>query len=255
MKTFLAASICFAMALSASAACAGVVIDEQVTTGGGPVRTHHMFIQGRKEKVVGNHNTVVIDLDNGTMTILQPALKTYAQVPFPMRGMASAGPNGPLNMNFAKSGGKDTIAGYPCEKYSGAGKTAMAEVSTKVCFATSAPGADAYSAFNKAMAEKLRSVGAMAGTIPEGIPLKMESTQKIVTFAMPGMSADQQARLKAMLANRPPQVTNTIVTKVSSQDLPADTFAIPAGYTRRGAPIAPPSAPPASAATPISSPE
>ena len=253
MKVFLAASICLTMALSAAAASAGVVIDEQVTTNGGPMRVHHLFIQGRKEKVVGNHNTVVIDLDNGTMTIIQPALKSFAQVPFPMRGMATAGPNGPLNMNFTKSGGSETIAGYSCGKYSGAGKTAMAEVSTNVCFSTAAPGADEYTAFNKAMAEKLRSIGAMAGTIPAGIPLKMESTQKMVSLSMPGMSPDQEARLKAMLANRPPQVTNTLVTKVATQALPSETFAIPAGYARRGAPVAPP--PPASASTPMSSPE
>ncbi len=41
------------------------------------------------------------------------------------------------------------------------------------------------------------------------------------------------AKLKEQFANRPPVVTKTEVTKVSAKDLSADTFEIPAGYTKR----------------------
>ena len=37
-----------------------------------------------------------------------------------------------------------------------------------------------------------------------------------------------------MIAKQGPQTTKTVVTKIATRDLPADTFAAPAGYERRG---------------------
>ena len=50
-----------------------------------------------------------------------------------------------------------------------------------------------------------------------------------------------------MMANRPPIVTTTVVTKITTKSLGADEFAVPAGYTRQEIPtrMPQPAAPPA----------
>ena len=53
---------------------------------------------------------------------------------------------------------------------------------------------------------------------------------------MPGMSPDQAAKMKQMLANRPAVVSKTTVTQIASKDLPADTFAIPPGFSKQEMP-------------------
>jgi hypothetical protein len=52
------------------------------------------------------------------------------------------------------------------------------------------------------------------------------------------MSPEQSAKLKQMMANRPPVVSKTTVTQIASKDLPADTFTVPAGFTRQEMPSA-----------------
>ena len=83
---------------------------------------------------------------------------------------------------------------YSCEEYSGAGKTAMASVSTSGCFSTSAPGAAEFTGFTEAMGVKLKSARAMAGKMPKGIPLTMDSTRTMnAGFSVPGMAPEQAA--------------------------------------------------------------
>jgi len=216
---------------------AGVVIDEQVTTtqGSSPAVTHtrELLVQGHKEKMVSDRNVFVIDLDKGTMMLIDPNQKAYAEMPFPPHGMSS-NPAQQLDLNFQKTGKSSKVLDYGCEEYSGAGKTAMAAVSTSGCFSTSAPGATEFTEFTKAMGAKLKNAKAMAGKMPSGIPLTMDSTRSVnAGFSMPGLTPDQAARLKEMIAKQGPQTTKTVVTKIATRDLPADTFAAPAGYERR----------------------
>ena len=86
---------------------AGVVLDEQVTTtqGGQPAVSHtrQVLVQGHREKMVSDRNIFVIDLDKGTMTLIDPNQKAYAQMPFPPRGMSGAAGQH-LDLNFKKTG-------------------------------------------------------------------------------------------------------------------------------------------------------
>jgi hypothetical protein len=241
---------------------AGVVIDEQVTTtqGGAPAVTHsrQLMVQGHKEKMVSDRNMFVIDLDKGTMMLIDPSQKAYAEMPFPPHGMSN-NPGQQLDLNFQKTGKSTKVLDYGCEEYSGAGKTVMAAVSTSGCFSTSAPGAAEFTEFTQVMGTKLKSAKAMAGKMPSGIPLTMDSTRTMnAGFSVPGMTPEQAARLKQMMAKQGPQTTKTVVTKIATRDLPADTFAAPAGYERRavGGPGAPPpGAAGASAPPPVKAPE
>ncbi len=234
----------------AGIARAGVVIDEQVTTAQGsaaPVtRKRELMVQGHKEKMISDRNMFVIDLDKGTMMLVDPNQKAYAEMPFPPHGVAN-NPGQQLDLNFQKTGKSSKVMDYSCDEYSGAGKTAMAAVSTSGCFSTSAPGAAEFTEFTKAMGLKLKNARAMAGKMPDGIPLTMDSTRTVNPgFSVPGMAPDQAARLKEMMSKQGPQTTKTVVTKIAARDLPADTFDAPTGYERRG--VHSPSASPAGGA-------
>jgi Domain of unknown function (DUF4412) len=239
MKTMIAIFACLLMAAGlGTIARAGVVIDEQVTTteGSGTPVTHNLqeFVQGHKKKMVTEHDVFVIDLDKNTVMIIDPRQKVYAERALPPPGASS--PHRQLDLNFKKTGKSSKVAGYACQMYTGAGKTPMAEVSAEGCFSTSAPGAAEISAFDKA-------AKGMAPSMPSGIPLTLVSTSKLnANFSVPGITPDQAAKLKAMMAKRGPQTTRKVVTKITMRDLPADTFAPPAGYERRTAGSPPPGA-------------
>ncbi len=239
MKQIIAAFACLlTVAGLGGSTIAGVVIDEQVTTsqgGAAPVtRTRELLVQGHKEKMVSERNEFVIDLDKGTMMLVDPNQKAYAEMPFPPHGMSN-NPSQQLDLNFQKTGKSSKVLDYSCDEYSGAGKTMMAAVSTSGCFSTSAPGAAEFTDFTQAMGVKLKNARAMGGKMPSGIPLTMDSTRTMnAGFSVPGMAPDQAARFKEMIAKQGPQTTKTVVTKIAARDLPADTFEAPAGYARRG---------------------
>jgi len=247
MKQMVAMVACLLTAAGvAGIARAGVVIDEQVTTiqGGAPAVTHtrELMVQGHKEKMVSDRNMFVIDLDKGTMMLIDPGQKVYAEMPFPPHGMSN-NPGQQLDLNFQKTGKKSKVLDYGCEEYSGEAKTAMAAVSTSGCFSASAPGAAEFTEFTQAMGMKLKNAKAMGGKMPSGIPLTMDSTRTMnAGFSVPGMAPEQAARLKEMMAKQGPQTTKTVVTKIATRDLSADMFTVPAGYERRalGGPGAPP---------------
>ncbi|MGZ6212324.1 MAG: hypothetical protein ACXWNU_07885, partial [Candidatus Binataceae bacterium] len=94
MKQMIAVFACLLTAAGlGSSARAGVVIDEQVTTiqGSTPAVSHtrELLVQGHKEKMVSDRNVFVIDLDKGTMMLIDPNQKAYAEMPFPPHGMTN----------------------------------------------------------------------------------------------------------------------------------------------------------------------
>ncbi len=229
---------------------AGVVLEEEEAVAGPPGQpgiTHKrtVMVQGHREKMVTDERTVIIDLDKGTMTVMIPRTKTYFESAFPPSGASNQMIRQFMGQNFdyKKTGGGKTIAGYKCEEYANTSKTANGEFSTTACYSKDAPGASDYAAFQKAAALKLAGGSADSSGIPEGVPLATHSSRKITSFSMPGMSPEQAARLNAMIAKRPPVISDSTVTKITSQNLAADTFAVPADYTKREMPSRPPGHP------------
>jgi hypothetical protein len=238
MKKTIAFFACLAIAAGwSSVTRAGVVLDEQVTAtrGGKPeTQTRQVMVQGHKEKMIGSTSSFVIDLDNGTMTLLSPPQKTYIQMPFPPPKFSGQ----QLDLNMKKTGKTQKALTYSCEEYRGGVQSPAASVSTVGCFSTSAPGAAEFTEFTRAMGVKLNDARAIGGNMPSGIPLTMESTREVKpeNLSMPGISSEQMSRLKQMIAKQGPQSTKTVVTKIETRDLPADTFTVPAGYQRRELP-------------------
>jgi hypothetical protein len=241
MKTisaFLAASMFF---LLAATAFAGVVLNETETIdrGNGKPETEDrtVMVQGNKQKTVTAHSQVVIDLDKGSMYVINPANKAYVEMPFPPTGkMGQMMARRMAAMDFQKTGKQSTVAGYPCDEYTGGGDMGTGTYKVIGCFSNAAPGAADFTSFQKAMAGKLVSSGAPKGNIPGGVPLEVTSTSKMTSFNMPGISPDQAAKIKDMLAKRPPVTNKTVVTKVTVQDIADADFTVPAGYSKQEMP-------------------
>jgi hypothetical protein len=193
--------------------------------------------------------------------VLDPKSKSYFEIEFPpkqgqMAAMMAASTNAALN--FKKSGTTREVAGFKCTDYDGGGHMMTGDYTVKECFSTRPPGAQEYAAFEKNMADKLKSAGPVnIGEAPGGMPLALDSSMKMGNINLPGMSADQAAKINAMMAKRPPVVTNTVVEK----KLAESDFEVPSDFTKRELPtpgkmrmspmkMAPPAGAPAAGASP-----
>jgi Domain of unknown function (DUF4412) len=235
MKVSAAAFAALLMLAGTGVARAGVVVDEQqsVDQGNGkPVSQNiTVMVQGNKQRTSIGQDAMILDLDQGTRTIVNSERKIYIQMPFPpnMPNQTAMPP-----VTFKKTGGHQKIAGYSCDEYTGVTKNGGNESTIHGCFSSSAPGASEFATFNRAMAQKVKGTPmALNGEVPEGVPLKIDSTTKITHFSMPGMTPEQAAKVAEMLKNRPPTLTRMTATKVAEKDLSADTFAPPSGYTKQ----------------------
>jgi hypothetical protein len=104
------------------------------------------------------------------------------------------------------------------------------------CFSDSAPGATEYTNFQRKMAEKVKGTPmANMGQIPQGVPLRLTVTTKIVNIPTAGMSAEQAKSVTQLWAHRQ-FVTDTTVSKISTESLPANTFEVPSGYQKQALP-------------------
>jgi hypothetical protein len=219
------------------------VVDEQQIidqpTGQKVNRSRTVMIEGDKQKSIidNGKRTVITDLDNGTMTMLDGVRKTYVQFPFPPKGNMAAMQAGlSPTLSFKKTGGRETLIGYSCDDYSGSGTVGGNSVSMAGCFSDSAPGAADYANFQRKMADKVKGTPmANMGQIPEGVPLKLTITTKIGHVPTAGMSKEQANSVNQMLAHRQ-FVTDTTVSKISAQSLPADSFEVPSGYQKQALP-------------------
>jgi hypothetical protein len=245
MRKIAATFAALAILAGAGAAHAGVVVTEQkvIDQGTGAPVTHSrtVMIQGNKQKMVTDRAQVVTDLDSGKMYLMNPEKKQYVEVPFPPKGqMAQMMSQRVSTLSFKKTGGSKTVSGYPCQEYIGAGSMMGNGYSVTGCFSTEAPGAEAFDAFQKTMASKVKGTAmAMQGEVPDGVPMQLESTTKMTNFSMPGMTPDQAAKLKQMFANRPPVVSKTTVIQIASKDLPPDTFTVPTDFSKQTMPAGP----------------
>jgi hypothetical protein len=240
MSKPLAALASAIIVLCAQVAVAGVIINEKEVSIGGPQQRtgqRTVMVQGNKEKLVTPEHVFIIDLDHSVMYMLDLPKKTYSEMPFPPGGMAAQLIGGPAmhTANFARNGKSRTVAGYKCEEYAGSGRYMMAEYTIVQCVSAKAPGAKEFSAFQNAMMAKLKTVSVqLPATLPGGVPLAEDTTAKIVLKGpeMAKLPPDVAERLKKQFANRPPVVTKTEVTKITTKKLSADTFRPPANFVK-----------------------
>jgi len=236
------------LAMTALPAAAGVVITQKqhVASGANSRDTEQTIsVQGDKQKMVTERRTMIIDLGKGQMFVLDPKAKTYFQMEFPPKGAMATmmAASRDAAMNFKKAGTTRDIAGYKCTDYDGGGHVMQGDYTVKECFSTDAPGAEEFAAFEKQMTDKLKSASGSSanGEVPGGVPLAMDASMKmgIGMVNIPGMAPDQAAKIKEMMAKRPPIVTSQVVEKIESKKLAESDFAIPSDYTKKEMPTAP----------------
>lgn len=231
------------LAMAAIPAAAGVVITQkQHVTNGTNSRDSEQTIsvQGNRQKMVTERHTIITDLDKGMMYVLDPKAKTYFEIEFPPKGQMAAMMAASTNaaMNFKKAGSKREIAGYKCTDYNGGGHMMTGDYTVKECFSTDAPGSDEFAAFEKHMADKLKSSGTAPanGEIPGGVPLALDSSMKMGNVNIPGMAPEQAAKINEMMAKRPPVVTSTMVEKIESKKLSDSDFVVPSDFSKKELP-------------------
>jgi len=235
-----------ALATAALPAAAGVVITQkQHVTSGTNSRDSEQTIsvQGNKQKMVSERHTIITDLDKGKMYVLDPKAKTYFEIEFPPKGQMAAmmAASREAAMNFKKAGTTREIAGYKCTDYNGGGHMMQGDYTVKECFSTGAPGAEEFAAFEKSMADKLKSASTAqpSGEVPSGVPLAMDATMKMGKINIPGMAPEQAAKINEMMAKRPPVVTNQIVENIEAKKLAEADFAVPPDFTKKELPTGP----------------
>jgi uncharacterized protein DUF4412 len=230
------------MLLGSSAAWGGVVMTETESMVSGPTpRTAQrtVMIEGNREKMLTDRNQIITDLDKGVIYIIDPAKKSYMEMPFPPQGPMKSMIGGPaMHTTFTKTGKSRTVAGYKCEEYTGTGKFMMGDFSVVSCVSSGAPGAKEFSKFEKAMMAKLKDSSlALPSNLPDGVPLAQDTTTKMSGMAMPNLPPEAAAQLKQQMANRPPIVTKTEVTKLEVQKIADSEFQVPEGFTKRENPM------------------
>jgi hypothetical protein len=249
MKSTVAAAATLAFALAATTASAGVVISQKVVITdqlGEHKSEQTMLVQGTKRKVISGESEILTDLDAGKVYFIRPKDKQYVEVGFPPTGMfARMMARQGISVGFTKGDATHKVAGYTCQEYAGAAPVGINTLNMTECVASDAPGAKEFAEFQKAMAEKLKGTGlAPNGDVPDGVPVSSTSTFTAPPFTPPkGMAPEQAKQMEELMAKRKPTVTNTTVSKIEAKDLPADTFILPANYTRREVQFSPTSIP------------
>lgn len=220
-------------------AMAGVIVDQEISSDGpmGATKSKRTLeIQGHKQKVVSSNHSVITDLDNGVMILIDPKGKTYTEMPFPPANFGGHQSPAAFKITFKKTGKERTEKGYKCEEYVGTGHMMMGAYTITGCFASDAPGAKDYTAFDKTLASKLKGTAMETeGDRPVGVPIVLSSVTKMDPSTMPGLTPDRVEAIK----KHPNMTSNTETTSVKVSELPADTFTVPSGYTKREMPKQP----------------
>jgi Domain of unknown function (DUF4412) len=242
MKSTVAAAAAIVLALAATTASAGVVINQEVTQPlqpNVPKIEQTVMIQGHKQKTITGDRQFIIDLDAGKAYFIMPKKKSYMQMPFPpATGMQRMIARNELPIGVKKSTRTDNVAGYPCTDYAGDVPIVQSTIKITQCVASDAPGAKEYVAYQKALADKLKgTVMANKDEVPDGIPVLTINARFVNKFTpSPKMPPELAAKMVAAMAKVKPFVTHTTVTKIEVKDLPADTFVVPAEYSSTHAP-------------------
>lgn len=232
-----AAAAAFAViVLSARTVPAGVVITE-IRTSGSAKAPHAeqitFLVQGKKEKIVLDNESIITDLEAKTFTWLYPTAKLLNTLPFPGDPPTRATVAGlALDTDYRKTGNTRTVAGYSCEEYLATETTPYTVTTVSSCFATSFPGSDAFSAFRQDLLGKLRSASAkISSSFPDGLLMTQEVTVRLDEDGVKKLPPATVRRLRKQTMRATAHASKIEVKSIELKELPDNTFEIPAGYS------------------------
>jgi hypothetical protein len=225
--------------LSPGVAGSGVVIEQRATISSigvpGGVTNHILMLEGDREKFqFDDRISVVLDAHNQTATVLDRSARTFHVMPLQNILGTMVDPNRLLYVAFKRGDKKRELLGSKCQEYTNLRYHGAALVVTSACFSIQAAGSDDFSRFIKSMVQILRLPERWV-SIPVGLPLEIQSTSKgNLTYHFPGLSVEQEAHIRSTIAHIPTDVTQIVVTRITSEKLEPDVFNTPVGYTRVG---------------------
>ncbi|MGB8682646.1 MAG: hypothetical protein WCD12_07165 [Candidatus Binatus sp.] len=240
MKSTVAAAGAIVLALAATTASAGVVITQEVTESNQPAghKTEQtVMIQGHKQKLVVGEREYITDLDAGKMYYVLAQKKAYMELPFPpISGPERMIARPELVVGLKKTARMDKVAGYDCQDYTNVVPAAQSSLRLTQCVASGAPGAKEFADYQKALADKIKSM-APEGDPIDGIPVLSISARFVNKIKLSAkMPPDIAAKMEAAMDKIKPFVVTTTVTNIEVKDLPADTFVVPKGYVESQVP-------------------
>ncbi len=208
---------------------AGVVIEEvRVENRKEGPRTYHrtIMIEGKKRKVALKRGSTITDLDTGTLILVNGSNKSYVEFPDLAKRFRMGHDDELVTVDWKKTGEHRTVAGYPCDVYSGPSVTPGWEHSVTACFSSQAPGAADFTRFQKLVAAQVvaQLKEKPKGPMPEGVPLSIDETIKVKP---PRVTSPGEAE---QFVKRPPVVVKTTVTKIHAEKLSPDNFKPPEDY-------------------------
>jgi hypothetical protein len=241
MKSGFTAATALLVAIAATSASAGVVISQEIVNQTGARKTNQtVMVQGHKQKVItGDDEEVITDLDAGTIYLIQPKIKRAFPGKFPPTGaFAMRMVLGGSSVELKKTGATHEVAGYACNDYTGSAAFAHHVLSVTKCVAGGAPGAKEFVEFQKALADKLKLTRLVAKSeVPDGIPVSSSFTTTQAPWTPPRAFPPGTAKkLQQAMAKYKPITNQTTVSKIEVKDIPAEAFAVPAGYTKGQSP-------------------
>jgi hypothetical protein len=227
--------------LSPRIATSGIIIEQKTTirSAGAPgeVANRTLILQGDQEKFLFDDRiSVVLNADNQTATILDRTARTFHALPLGKILGTMADPNRLLYVTFRSTDETRELLGSKCQDYTNMRYHGATLVVTNACFSTQATGSDDFSRFIKSMVRNLRLPERWV-SIPAGLPLEIESTRKgNLAYHFPDLSVEQEAHIRSTIAHIPTDLTQVVVTRITSEKLAPDVFNTPVGYTRIGPP-------------------
>jgi hypothetical protein len=182
-----------------------------------------VYVQGNKQKVELGGVAQITDLDKNVVYIVNKHDRVYAELP-----LRVPAPLQPDRVNsevvLKKTGQTRVIANHSCSEYRTAEGNEVERVSISACVSTDAPGAKELSGFARNITTRLKgqSIDRPTPNRPEGLMLEKQS---VLSFRVPDSSPGRAFRTASYLVE-------TRVNKITLQQLPAETFNPPAGYSR-----------------------
>jgi hypothetical protein len=214
-------------------------------------------IKGKRQRsdqmLGGKTQSLIIDIDNMRFVDLDAKKKTANVTPLASISdeLAKVGV-GSMQATLTKTAQTKQIVGYPCTVHdvrvslpfsptgeANQGMDLNMVLAGTVCLSTSAPGLSDYQAFYKAAADSGFIFGdPRAAKSPTGAAQAKAYAALTRKMADAGMALESHVTISAtgdgpmagMMAKLATSNISTTVTKVTTGELPADAFDIPAGY-------------------------
>jgi hypothetical protein len=250
MKRISLVVLVLALALVALPASADVTVKTTISATGGPggmEMTSVVFVKGMKmrtdTKVMGQDMSILVDVATKQMLMINHVSKEVST--FDPKAMAGQMPvtMGEVTLSVKPTGETKEVLGRKCAGYTVQvtmpmtlnGESVTMTLSGPAWITKEGPGVEEYMAYSKAAA----AANLVSSPFSMG-PQSQGMTELMKTFAEAGVPLAQEMQMAVQGTGQMAQMMSqmaitmtTKVTEITTDPIPDDKFAIPAGYTKK----------------------